>query len=141
MGKIRKIYVAGPLCTEENRKFLEKIDKICKEFGFDTFLPHKDAGLYKELKDIDRISKRDVEELYICDAMIGVLNGICVGAGTAWEMGYAQALGKKVVGLKTDRKINESISDISAVIAGAVKIVESIDELKKELEQLKEVMD
>ena len=133
-----KIYVAGPLCTKENRKFLEKMDKICKEYGFDTFLPHRDVGLYDNLKDINEISKKDVEELHKCDILIGVLNGICVGAGTTWEMGYFQALGKKVIGLKTDRKVNESISDISVVITGAVKIVESMKELKKELEQLRD---
>ncbi len=131
-----KIYLAGPLCTIQNRNFLEKIDKICKDLGFDTFLPHRDAGLYKNVKDIKIISKRDIEELYKCDILIGILDGICVGAGTSWEMGYAQALGKEVIGLKTDRKLNESISDISVVIAGAVKIVGSVGELKKELKKL-----
>jgi len=132
-----KIYIAGPLCTEGNRKFLEKINKICEELGFDTFLPHRDAGLFKELKDISDISKRDVEELHKCAVLIGVLDGICVGAGTAWEMGYFQALGKKVIGLKTDRKVSESISDISAVIAGQVEIVESLEELREKLGRLK----
>jgi len=69
--------------------------------------------------------------------MIGVLNGIYIGAGTAWEMGYAQAIGKKVIGLKTDRKVEESIGDISVIIAGKVHIVESIEQLKTELEKLK----
>ncbi len=132
-----KVYIAGPLCEEENRKFLENIDRICKEMGFETFLPHRDAGLYRNQEDIERISQRDVEELHQCDLLIGVLNGICVGAGTAWEMGYAQAIGKKVIGLKTDRKLTESISDISVIIAGSVKIVESIEELRKELEKIK----
>jgi len=40
-----KIYIAGPLCDEKNRDFLEQIDKICKDLGFETFLPHRDAGL------------------------------------------------------------------------------------------------
>lgn len=133
-----KIYLAGPLCSEESREFLEKIDKICKELGFETFLPYRDAGLYKNEEDIKKISKKDLEEIYKCDIMIGVLNGICVGAGTAWEMGYAQAIGKKVIGLKSDRAIEESISDISVIIAGCVEIVESIEGLKRELEKLKD---
>lgn len=132
-----KIYIAGPLCSIKERKFLEEIDKVLKEMGFDTFLPHRDAGLYKGPEDIKKISKKDIEEIYKCDLMIGVLNGICLGAGTVWEMGYAQAIGKKVIGLKTDRKVKDCISDISVVIAGSVKIVESINQLKKELEKLK----
>lgn len=133
-----KVYIAGPLCTEENRAFLERIDSICKEFEFETFLPHRDAGLFKNIKDVKRISKKDLEELHKCDILVGVLDGIYVGAGTAWEMGSAQALGKKVIGLKTDRKVNESISEISTIIVGAVKIVESLEELKSELEKLKD---
>ena len=114
-----------------------EIEKLCKQLNFETFLPHKDVGLYKELKDIKEISKKDIEELHKCDILVGVLDGVCVGAGTSWEMGYFQALGKSVIGLKTDRKINESISDISVVVAGAVNIVESLKELKKELLKIK----
>jgi len=129
----KKIYVAGPLCEEPGRAFLEKIDKMCKELGFDTFLPHRDCGLFKDLKDVDKIAKKDVEELDKCDILIGVLDGIYVGAGTAWEMGYFAAKGKPVIGVKTDRSVKKSISEISVIIAGSVKIVESLEELEKEL--------
>ena len=95
-----KVYIAGPLCEEKSRKFLEEINNLCKKLGFETFLPHRDAGLFRKIEDIQKISKKDVKELYKCDILIGVLNGICVGAGTAWEMGYFHALGKKVIGLK-----------------------------------------
>lgn len=132
-----KIYIASPLCSKGERDFSEKIDRLCKKLGFETFLPHRDAGLFAEIKDISKIARRDLEELYKCDAMIGILNGICVGAGTAWEMGFMQAIGKKVIGLKTDRKINESIGDISVIIAGNVKIAESLEELEKKLREMK----
>lgn len=129
-----KIYIAGPLCEKENRQFLEEIDKICKEFGFETFLPYRDAGLYEGNEDkIKEISNKDLKEIHKCDLMIGILNGICVGAGTAWEMGYAQAIGKKVIGLKTDSPLNKSIGDISVIMAGQVDIVESIKELREKL--------
>jgi nucleoside 2-deoxyribosyltransferase len=128
-----KVYIASPLCEQDDRIFAEKIARLCEQEGFKTFLPHRDAGLFKDIKDIDRIAKHDLKELYECDILIGILNGICVGAGTAWEMGFMQALGKPVIGLKTDRKVNESIGNISVIVAGNVKIVESIDELKDEL--------
>jgi len=132
-----KIYIAGPLCEKENRDFLEQIDKICKDLGFETFLPHRDCGLYEgDENKINEISDRDLEEIKKCEIMIGVLNGIYIGAGTAWEMGYAQAIGKKVIGLKTDRKVKDSIGEISVIIAGKVNIIESIEELKIELGKL-----
>ena len=137
MKTMVKVYIAGPLCEEDERKFLEKLDKVITDLGFETFLPHRDCGLYggDETK-ITIISKKDINEIHNCDLMVGNLNGIFVGAGTAWEMGYAQALNKKVIGLKTDRKLKKSISEISVIIAGAVHIVESISELKKELKKL-----
>ena len=133
-----RIYIAGPLCEEENRNFLEEIDEICKDLGFETFLPHRDCGLYEgDENKIKEISDRDLEEIKKCEIMVGVLNGICIGAGTAWEMGYAQAIGKKVIGLKTDRKVKDSIGEISVIIAGKVRIIESIGQLKRELEKIK----
>jgi len=138
MKNQKKIYIAGPLCEKENRDFLEQIEKICKDLGFEIFLPHRDAGLYKgDETKINQISKKDLQEIYNCDLMIGVLNGIYVGAGTAWEMGYAQAINKKVIGLKTDRQIKDSISEISVIITGQVNIIESIKELIGELEKIK----
>ena len=135
MKNQKKVYIAGPLCEKENRDFLEQIDNMCKELGFETFLPHRDAGLYNgDENKIKDISKKDLQEIYNCDLMIGVLNGIYVGAGTAWEMGYAQAIGKKVIGLKIDRKVKDSISEISVIMAGQVNIIESLEELKKQLE-------
>ncbi len=131
-----KVYIAGPLCNETERKFLEEIEKIVRGLGFETFLPHRDAGLYKNLKDVGKISKKDIEGIYNCDVMIGVLNGICVGAGTAFDMGFGEALGKKVIGLKTDGEVENSIADISAVIVGKINIVENIEKLKEELKKL-----
>ena len=122
-----KIYIAGPLSTKENREFLEKIDQLCKELGFKTFLPHRDAGLYEKPGDILVISKKDKDMLNECDLIIGILDGITVGPGTAWEMGYMQAIGKPVIGLKTDRPISQSIADISVIIAGQTKIVDSLE--------------
>ena len=132
-----KVYIAGPLCSKKEREFLEKIDCLVRKLGFDTYLPHRDCGLYKNIKDIKRIAERDIEEVKNCDLIIGVLNGIVVGAGTAFELGYAKSLGKKIIGLKTDRKVDESLGDISAVIVGSIEIVESLKELEEKLKKIK----
>lgn len=134
--KEKLVYVAGPLCTEEERKNMEKLDKFCKELGLKTFLPHRDAGLWKEGKSFDEIAKKDIQGFEKCSLVIANLNGFNIGAGTAWEMGYAHAKGIPVIGLKTDRKIEESIEEISAIILGVTKIVRSLDELKREVKKL-----
>ena len=136
MNSKSKVYIASPLCNEEERKFAESLDLICKDLGLGTFLPHRDAGLWKEGKDFKEIAKDDIDGFKDCDLVIANLNGFNVGAGTAWEMGYAHAKGIPVIGLKTDRKVEESVEEISAIILGITKIVTSIDELKKEIKKL-----
>ena len=86
-----KVYLAGPLCFENERKFLEKIDKICEKLGLKTFIPHRDCGLWKNMGDTKKISKGDLRGFANCDFLIASLNGFNVGAGTAWEIGYAYA--------------------------------------------------
>ena len=69
--------------------------------------------------------------------VIANLNGLHVGAGTAWELGYAYANKIPVIGLKTDESIGEAFDQLSAILIGSMKIVTSFDELKKELIKFK----
>lgn len=131
-----KAYIAGPLCTQKERQFLEEIDKLCKEIGIKTFLPHRDCGLWKKIEDTKKIAKGDIEAFKNCDILIANLNGFNIGAGTAWEIGYAYAKRIPVIALKTDRNPENSIEDISAIIYGTTKIVTSMDKLKVELIKL-----
>jgi len=131
-----KAYIAGPLCLKEERDFLEKIDQICKKYKIKTFLPHRDCGLWKEGVNFKKIAKGDINGFKECDLIIANLNGFNVGAGTAWEMGYAFAKEIPVIAIKTDRKIEDSIEEISAIVIGTTKIIKSFDELEKELAKL-----
>lgn len=134
--KEKLVYIAGPLCTEKERKKVEEIDSLCKELGLKTFLPHRDAGLWKEGKSFEEIAKGDLKGFEKCGLVIANLNGFNVGAGTAWEMGYAHAKGIPVIGIKTDRKVEESVEEISAIILGVTKIVTSMEELREELKEI-----
>ena len=132
-----KVYIAGPLCSESERKEVEKLSSICEKKGFNTFLPHRDAGLWKEGVSFEEIAKKDLGGFKDCDLVVANLNGFNVGAGTAFEIGYAYSSGIPVIGIKEDRAIQDSIEELSAIIVGAIKIVESISELDVELEKLK----
>src|SRR3989344_5751808 len=101
-----KIYIAGKLCTENERKFLEKISHLCNSLGFETFLPHRDVGLAKGIEDVQKVFKGDItigfEEI---DLVVAVLDGLYIGAGTAWELGYAYASSIPAIGIKTDESM------------------------------------
>ena len=131
-----KVYIAGSLFSESDRKFLERIDEICKNHGLKTFLPHRDCGLWRNKKDVKKIAKCDLDGFKDCSFLIANLNGFNVGAGTSWEMGYAYAKGIPIIAIKTDRKVEDSIEEISAIIAGTTKIVESLEELESEIKKL-----
>lgn len=136
MEKQKKVYIAGPLCSKKEREFVEKIDELCKKLKLRTFLPHRDCGLWKNLKDTKRIAKGDLEGFKDCKLLIANLNGFNVGAGTAWEMGYAHAKKIPVIAIKTDRKVETSIEELSAIIVGTTKIVTSFKELGEEIKKL-----
>lgn len=133
---IMKAYIAGPLCIKEERIFLERIDKICKKLNVTTFLPHRDCGLWKNLKDTKRIAKGDLKGFENCDFLIANLNGFNIGAGTAWEIGYAYAKKIPIIALKTDKNPKKVIEDISAIIFGTTKILTSLKDLEKEIKKL-----
>jgi len=133
-----KAYLAGKLRTESEREFLEKVDSLCKSVGFETFLPHRDVGLAKDMGDVKRIFKGDITDGFKdCKLVIAILDGLHVGAGTAWELGYAYAKKIPVIGIKTDESIENALEYLSAIIIESTKIVHSLKELEKELRKYK----
>jgi len=133
-----KIYIAGKLCTKEELKFLEKITKLVEDLGFETFLPHRDVGLAKGIEDVEKIFKGDIDEGFKdIDLIIGVLDGLHVGAGTAWELGYAYAKGIPCIGIKTDESVEDALEYLSSILIYSMDIVDSLDKLRKKLKEFK----
>jgi nucleoside 2-deoxyribosyltransferase len=133
-----KVYIAGRLTTEAERKNLEKIALICKNLGFDTFLPHRDVGLAETIKDVPHIFEEDItNSLTKANVVVAVLDGLHVGAGTAWELGYAYAKGIPTVGIKTDEPIEDALPYLSAILIHSMPIVTSVKELEDWLVKFK----
>lgn len=129
-----KVYLAGKIRDERERTDLEKIDALCKSLGFETFLPHRDVGLAKGISEVDKIFDGDINRGFKdCNLVIALLDGLHVGAGTAWELGYAYANKIPAIGLKTDESPEEGIEYLSAILLGSMQIVDSFDKLKEKL--------
>lgn len=136
-GKAKKIYIAGKIGTKNEKEILEKIDKLCKELGFETFLPHRDVGIARGMEDVEKIFDGDINiGLKDVDLVVAILDGLHVGAGTAWELGYAYANKIPAIGLKTDEPVEEALDYLSSILIGSMPIVKSIDELKKKISEL-----
>jgi nucleoside 2-deoxyribosyltransferase len=126
-----KVYIAGKLGTPSERERLEEIDSMCKQLGYATFLPHRDAGFALTLDDAQSIFEKDIlKGLAQCKAVVASLDGLHIGAGTAWELGYAYAKGIPIIGLKTDESVSDSFEYLSSILIASMPIVDSLDKVK-----------
>ena len=133
-----KVYIAGKLCDESEREFIEKVAELVENEGFETFVPHRDVGLAEGIKDVKKIFKGDITEAFKdCGVVVAILDGLHVGAGTSWELGYAYAKGIPAIGLKTDESIKDSLDQLSAILIASMPIVSSLEELKEKLKAFK----
>ena len=131
-----KVYLAGKIWTESEKERLEKIDSLCKKLGLETFLPQRDAGFAKSIEDAPRIFKADIMDGFKdVGLIIASLDGLHVGAGTAWEMGYAYAKGIPAIGIKTDESPKEGFEYLSSILIASMPIVSSFEELESKIKE------
>ena len=128
------IYIAGPLFSEAQREFLEKIDSICGKLKFKTFLPHRDAGIC-DGKNEDEVFKRDLEALDKCSLVVANITLSEADAGTCWEIGYSYAKNIPIMGLIDDIRFDKTNFDL--MLNKSVKIVRNLKELEDELSKVK----
>lgn len=131
-------YIAGPLFNEGERWFDEQIEQIASAAGYTTFLPHRD-GKEDKLKseaNIRAIFNEDTVAIDQCDIVIANLNGITTDDGTAWELGYAYAKGKHLVGVYTDWRLQFNFQIVNLMLECSLnKMVRSLDELRVYLQE------
>lgn len=130
------VYIAGPLYTPAQRRYLEGLAEKFESNGVPTFLPHRDAGIAESDEDRSRtIFEQNVEHVRDATAVVAVLNGFDVDSGTAFEIGYAVSIDKPVVGVLEDLRTSEEVamgddSDINLMITQSVdSIVQDSDAL------------
>lgn len=121
--KKKIIYLAGPLFTHAELEFNLKLRDMLVEKDFEVFLPQEDSADKKEEHDRQNqayIFQRCVMGIDKSDLVVAVLDGVDVDSGTAWEIGYAYAKGKPVIGLRTDFR-ELSNGTVNLMIEVAVK--------------------
>ena len=128
-----KAYVAGPLFDEGERWWIEKVEQLVAQAGFETFLPHRDNPPKDEfnVRQIFDNDKRGIDE---CDLVVASLNGLTTDDGTAWELGYAYATGKYLIGLHTDWRNRFEHQVVNLMLECSLhQLVRSLDELRAAL--------
>ncbi|MEM5797713.1 MAG: nucleoside 2-deoxyribosyltransferase [Candidatus Aenigmatarchaeota archaeon] len=139
----KTIFVAGPLFSEGEIWFDKQIVALIEKLGFRALWSWRDE---KELIKKGELSGKDwtykiyalnKEFLDKSDIVVAVLDGSDVDSGTAWEIGYSIAKGKKVIGIKTDGRLHGKDQIVNLMIQESVKIVRSLEELEEELLKFK----
>ena len=140
MNKRKKtVYLAGPLFTHAELEYNRKLKDMLIKKGFSVFLPQEDAEDAegeREKQNQECIFKKCLEGVNISDIVVAVLDGVDVDSGTAWEIGYTYAMGKPVIGLRTDfRTLSDGIVNLMVEMS-IVALARDEDELLKVLEKL-----
>ncbi|PJJ59408.1 pfkB family carbohydrate kinase [Hymenobacter chitinivorans DSM 11115] len=90
-AKPKKIYLAAPFFNPAERWMVNECRTKLLEFGNNVFSPYHDIGL----GPADQVVPQDIAAIEWCDTVFALLEGF--DPGTVFEIGYAKALGKKVV--------------------------------------------
>ncbi|WNY28258.1 hypothetical protein MmiEs2_04420 [Methanimicrococcus stummii] len=133
------IYLAGALFSQAEREFNKNLQKIMTEMGFSVFLPQEDAEDNKDQRN-DRnqsgIFNNCFGGLQKSDLVVAVLEGVDVDSGTAWELGYAYAQKKPIVGIRTDFRIQTPDERVNLMIQETLSdFVDNVDDLKEVLKK------
>jgi len=126
-----KVFLAAPLFSEAEREFNSQTAKRLREKGFEVWLAQEASfilqGIHKEKKTI---YEGDISALKTCDVLVAVLDGLDVDAGVAFEIGYAKAFEKPIIGLKTDYRTFSKMEEVNLMLdVSLIKICTSIGEV------------
>ncbi len=140
MNRKKKVYLAGPLFSHAELEYNRKLRDLLLKKGFSVFLPQEDAeGTIdeREKQNQECIFRKCVGGVDVSDLVVAVLDGVDVDSGTAWEIGYAYAKEKPVIGLRTDfRDLSDGIVNLMVEMA-IVALARDEDELLMILEKFR----
>jgi nucleoside 2-deoxyribosyltransferase len=125
-----RIFLAAPLFSEAERDFNSKTAKALRSEGFEVWVAQEHEFIHEDSIQWKRsIFEEDLEALRKSDLILAVLDGVDVDAGVAFELGFAHALGKQILGLKTDHRTFSKVESVNLMIeAPLIRLCKSVDE-------------
>ena len=108
---INNIYLAGPFFNEEEIENIEYAESVLEGRGLTLFSPmrHSVDGEVRTTEWSDKIFEMDRKEIEKTDAVVAIYYGNYSDTGTAWECGYAYAIGKPVILVHVDAANDSSL--------------------------------
>jgi hypothetical protein len=106
-----RVYLAGPLFTPAERRYVDELAQLLRADGIDVFVPHEQEYLVPaDEVTAQAIFDTDDAGIGAADALVAVLDGPMVDDGTACEIGLFTGLMRSdpqrlgIVGVLTDSR-------------------------------------
>lgn len=131
---MKTVYLAAPLFSEAECDFNRKLRDELISAGFTVFLPQEDSNNVKDILNRQKIIfNKNLKGIENSDIIVAVIDGADVDSGTAWEIGFAFAKAKPVLGLRTDFRTLGIEGTVNLMIERSVVICMSVSELLNHL--------
>ncbi len=133
---MKNVYLAAPLFSEAECDFNSRLRDQLERLGMNVFLPQEHSNNIDTKQDArqESIFSKNVAAIDKADILVAVLDGVDVDSGTAWEIGYAHALGKPVYGLRTDFRTLGIEGVVNLMIEMSVVLCTDMSELVERLD-------
>lgn len=107
-----KIYMAGAFFRPETKSRIDSYAAGFRRLGYDVYVPQEhtvpNAWEMSQEDWAKEVFKMDIAAIQECDMLFVVYDGLYSDSGTAWEIGYAYALGKEIQII-----VNDGVKDMS----------------------------
>jgi nucleoside 2-deoxyribosyltransferase len=131
------IYIAGPLFSAGERAFNFQVKTEITTLGYQSFLPQQDGYLVEKMlaegqqhsSVFKKVYELDIKKLGEVDAVLAILDGAVIDEGTAFEIGYATALGKPCFGLQTDSRRQLPTGNNPMIERSLMRVFNSVDDI------------
>jgi nucleoside 2-deoxyribosyltransferase len=133
-----RIYLAAPLFSEAERDYNLVLHDLIEAHLFDVYLPQEvgDTSHTRCREENGAIFAQHLRTLQDIDVVVAVIDGADADSGTSWEMGYAYALGKKIVALRTDFRIAGRNERVNLMLEESATVVTQKEDLLRALGSL-----
>ena len=139
-----RIYLAGPLFTPYERRYIDECASILRADGFDVFVPHEHELELGDVVTPAGIFAKDRPGIETANVVLAILDGPSVDDGTACEIGMFYGLmqsdteKKGIVGLLTDiRGRRGDSTGVNLLVQG---VIEEVGEIVGSIEDARDVL-
>jgi len=125
------VYLAAPLFSEAERSYNRSIADLLRDNHFLVYLPQEtgdDSGS-RGKEEQQRMFLQHKDALEKSDFVVAIIDGADADSGTAWEMGYAHAIGKPVIALRTDFRAVGTNEMVNLMLEESATIAHSKEEI------------